>query len=105
MSETANDPNVRAYVWDTPLLLEAGLAPQCDAIVFVDAPPEARQKRVLAERGWDASEWARRENLQFPLDKKREMANDIVRNTAGADDVRSQVREVLSRILAGVSRQ
>jgi dephospho-CoA kinase len=105
MRQGANDASVKAYVWDTPLLLEAGLGPQCDAIVYVDAPEAERIERVWRTRGWDEQELRRREKLQMPLDKKLDMANDIVRNTAGADDeVRNQVRKVLSRILAGISR-
>jgi len=105
MRQSAGDASVKAYVWDTPLLLEAGLGGQCDAIVYVDAPESERLERVRQARGWDEGEWRRREKLQMPLDKKLDMANDIVRNTAGADDeVRNQVRKVLSRILAGISR-
>ncbi len=101
MRAAAGDPGVLAYVWDTPLLVETGLHRQCDLVVFVDAPDEGRKRRVMETRGWTEADWARREKLQSPLDKKREIANDIVRNTAGADDdVRSQVRETLSRILA-----
>jgi len=75
------------------------------AIVYVDSPEEERLERVKRTRGWDEAELRRREKLQMPLDKKRVMANDMVRNTAGADDeVRNQVRKVLSRILAGISR-
>jgi dephospho-CoA kinase len=102
MKRGAGDAWVRAYVWDTPLLLEAGLGGQCDAIVYVESTEEERLERVRRTRGWDEGELRRREKLQMPLDKKRDMANDMVRNTAGADDeVRNQVRKVLSRILAG----
>ena len=105
MQDGAADPSVKAYVWDTPLLLEAGLGGQCDAIVYVDTSEDQRLERVRRTRGWDGAELSRREKLQMPLDKKLDMANDIVRNTAGADDeVRNQVRKVLSRILAGISR-
>lgn len=103
MAAAAGNPNILAYVWDTPLLLEAGLGAQCDAIVFVDAPLHQRQQRVLRQRGWTPAELAQREKLQLPLDKKGEMAKYIFRNTAGAGEVRSQVRELLSRILAGFS--
>ena len=105
MQDSTADPSVKAYVWDTPLLLEAGLGGQCDAIVYVDASEDQRLERVRRTRGWDEAELRRREKLQMPLDKKLDMANDIVRNTAGADDeVRNQVRKVLSRTLAGISR-
>src|SRR4051812_31575414 len=105
MRQAATDASVKAYVWDTPLLLEAGLGEQCDFIVYIDAPELQRLERVRQARGWDEAQWRQREKLQMPLDKKLDMANDIVRNTAGADDeVRNQVRKVLSRILAGISR-
>jgi dephospho-CoA kinase len=103
MERGAEDAGVKAYVWDTPLLLEVGLSERCDAVVFVEASAEERKLRVGQERGWTEAEWVRRENLQWALDKKLEAAKYIVRNTAGADDVRSQLREVLSRILAGTT--
>ena len=31
-----------AFVWDTPLLFETGLASACDAVVFVDTPRAGR---------------------------------------------------------------
>src|SRR5579862_256784 len=68
MAQGANDPRIVAFVWDTPLLLEAGLAPQCDVLVFVDAPASTRQVRVMESRGWNAGEMTGRENLQSPLD-------------------------------------
>ncbi len=96
------DAQTVAYVWDAPLLIEAGLAGQCDAIVFVDAPEEVRIRRVMETRGWTLQEWQRREKNQTPLDNKRKVARFIVCNTAGLDEVRSQVRHVLSRIVAEI---
>jgi dephospho-CoA kinase len=69
-------------------------------VVFVDCPVEIRQKRVLDTRGWDANEIIRREKLQWPLDKKKKMSHYVAVNTADAAAGRSQVREILSRILA-----
>ncbi|MGA2497129.1 MAG: dephospho-CoA kinase [Tepidisphaeraceae bacterium] len=96
------DTQTVAFVWDAPLLIEAGLASQCDAIVFVDAPEEVRIRRVMETRGWTREEWQRRENNQTPLDNKREIAKFVICNTAGLDEVRSQVRHVLSRIVAEI---
>ena len=105
MAAHASDPQTVAFVWDTPLLFEAGLDRQCDALVFVDAPAELRARRVREGRGWDAAELARRENLQWPLDRKREISDHQITNTASADEVRGQVRKVLSRILARSPRR
>jgi len=111
-----------AFVWDTPLLIEAGLHRDCDAIVYVDAPETDRLARVKAQRGWDSAELSRREILQMPLDKKREISDHVIVNTAGGaineapgahqassdarvrDQVRNQVREILSRIVAGLPK-
>jgi dephospho-CoA kinase len=101
MSAAADDPQVLAFIWDTPLLYETGLNRQCDAVVFVQTSDDARLERLKSTRGWDAAEMNRREKSQWPLDKKREIADYVLVNTADADDdVRSQVREILSRILA-----
>jgi dephospho-CoA kinase len=105
MSAAANDPQVVAYVWDTPLLFEAGLDAECDAVVFVDAPEEQRLSRVREARGWDAAELLRRQKSQWPLDKKRRISDHVVTNTADADHARGQVREVLSRILSRSSNR
>lgn len=103
MESAADDAQVLAFVWDTPLLFEAGLNSQCDAIVYIDAPQELRAQRVKSSRGWDLARLQSRENSQMPLDKKREISDYVISNTAGADSIRVQVREVLSRILAGMT--
>lgn len=98
----AASPDVVAFVWDTPLLMEAGLHDRCDALVFVDAPRDQRLRRVMEQRGWDELELQRRENLQLPLDRKREISDYQVVNTAGAEDLRGHVRQILSRIVTGL---
>ena len=98
-------PEVVAFVWDTPLLFETGLNRQCDAVVFVESSREDRLKRVRENRGWDAAELSRREISQWPLDRKREIADYVVSNTADAGFARSQVQDVLSRILVKSTTQ
>lgn len=105
MNSAANDSAIRAYVWDTPLLFETNLNRACDAVVFVQASLEDRQRRVRS-RGWDDQELARRENSQMPLDSKAKIADYSVANGAdgqSVDPVRRQVREVLSQILERVA--
>lgn len=98
----AAPPQAIAFVWDAPLLMEAGLHDRCDALVFVDAPRDQRLRRVMEQRGWDEFELQRRENLQLPLDRKREISDYQVVNTAGAEDLRGHVRQILSRIVTGL---
>jgi dephospho-CoA kinase len=98
MAAKQDDPGVSAFIWDTPLLFEAGLNKQCDAVVFVDAPLSDRLARVQKQRNWDAAELARRENSQWPLDRKRELADYVINNSANADPVRDQVKRIFSQI-------
>ena len=98
-SKALENLQIKAIVWDTPLLYEVGLDKQCDAVVFVEAPLDQRAQRVARTRGWLPQELTRREKLQLPLDKKREMAQYIVYNTADAAGARRQVVAVLSRVL------
>lgn len=104
MAQFAEDSAVVAFVWDTPLLFETGLNDQCDAVVFIETPIELRQSRVSQTRGWTVKDLESREKKQMPLDKKRKLSEYIVTNTAEAESARSQVREVLSRILVEMTR-
>jgi dephospho-CoA kinase len=92
-----SDPNIVAVVWDSPLLLETGLDQSCSAVVFVDAPLEARQERV-ARRGWSADELERRERLQIAIAEKRERSTYVVDGSSAAL-VEKQVVEILNQIL------
>ena len=93
------DPAVKAIVEDSPLLLEKGLDAECDVLVLVDAPREVRLERLARDRGWSAAELDRREKNQWPLDNKRQRADHVVNNHAGAESVADQVRRVFFLIL------
>jgi dephospho-CoA kinase len=88
----------RALVIDAPLLLEAGLGPSCDRILYVDAPLGLRQARVAASRGWTPAELSRREAAQMPLDQKRALAHHVIRNDGDPASLRAQVRAVLDEV-------
>ena len=105
MAESIKNDSVVAFVWDTPLLFEAGLAGECDYIVFIDVPEEIRLQRVVQSRGWDEGELKRREKLQWPLYKKRDISDYVLSNTADAALARDQVRELIPRILAQVAQR
>jgi dephospho-CoA kinase len=105
MERGANDPLIVAFVWDTPLLLEAGLAGDCDVLVYVEASAEQRQARVMNSRGWAVDELIRREKFQAALDNKRGISDYIVSNTADAAFARDQVRDLFPRILAQVAQR
>ena len=78
-STFAAAPQARAHVIDAPLLLEAGLADQCDALIFIDTPRSAQIERVQA-RGWTTQDLDQRESAQWPLDRKRNHAHHVLVN-------------------------
>lgn len=88
----------RALVLDAPLLFEAGLADQCDAVIFVAAPLALRVERTAA-RGWSAAELRRREESQMSLDEKRARADHVLQNTGDLDALRAEVHRILSDIV------
>ena len=100
MVQAAADPQLLIFVWDTPLLYETGQFRQCDAMVFVEAGFEQRLSRLARRSGWNAGELNRRENSQWPLDRKREISDYVIDNSASADVARGQVTDVLSRFFA-----
>lgn len=89
----------KAVVIDAPLLFEAGLDAECDAVVFVETPEAVRVERVRETRGWDAGELHRREKAQLPLDAKRERSDYVVVNDGHPDRLRAQLEGVLRAIL------
>jgi len=95
------DAAVKAVVWDSPLLYEAGLAPQCTCVIFVEAAPKLRQARLARHRGWSPEELQRLENAQKPLDFKRRNADYRVVNNSDEGALRREVENVFSQILSG----
>ncbi|MEQ8850395.1 MAG: dephospho-CoA kinase [Phycisphaerales bacterium] len=83
---------------DAPLLFEAGVDAECDAVVFVETPRETRLERVRASRGWDEAELDRREKAQMPLERKRERSDYVIINAGHADDLDREVSRVLEAI-------
>lgn len=79
---------------DAPLLFEAGVDRECEAVVFVEAPREARAERV-SRRGWDAGELERRESAQMPLEEKKRRSQYVVVNDGSREELRERVLEMV----------
>lgn len=91
--------DVDAIILDAALLLEAGWADECDAVIFIDTPVELRQQRAAANRGWSAEELKRRETSQWSLLKKRQNAQFVVNNSGSAEAAAEQMKLVLEKII------
>lgn len=93
----------KAIILDAPLLFEAGLESCCDGVIFVASKPRNRIQRVQVQRGWEESDWCRREKKQIPLNKKLEMSDHIVDNDTSKTDLRCHLQRLLFRILGKTS--
>ncbi len=94
----ARAEHAAGVVIDAPLLFEAGVDAECDAVIFVDTPREVRLKRVIDGRGWTEAELARREAAQMPLSEKRERSDAVVVNDGDLAHLRAQVLSALETI-------
>ncbi|MBX3394138.1 MAG: dephospho-CoA kinase [Phycisphaerae bacterium] len=101
MAELDAQPRTKFLVIDSPLLYESDLDLECDAVVFVDADDEVRRQRSEKLRGWPEGEMVRREKSQQPLDMKRARADYTCKNNSNLADLRKQVEQVISQIIAG----
>jgi dephospho-CoA kinase len=99
-AEAMDDPALRGVIWDIPLLYEIGLDKDCDRVVFVNTPADQRIARLQETRGWGPDELARREKLQFPLDKKAEVADYCIDNSGNEAHSLPQVLRVLSQLFS-----
>ncbi len=80
IARTIRRGQARAVVLDAAILLEAGWDSLCDRIIFVDASPEVRLRRLEAARGWTAESLQAREAAQWPLSAKRDRADPVIAN-------------------------
>lgn len=67
-------------VHDIPLLFEAGLDREFDAIVLVDAPEQVRLERLVRDRGLAEDEARRMIDAQMPASEKRRRADYVIEN-------------------------
>ena len=89
-----------AIILDAALLLEAGWADECDAVIFIDTPVELRRQRAVAGRGWSMEQFQRREASQWSLVQKHQNAQFAIDNSGSAEATAEQMKFVLEKIIA-----
>ena len=88
----------RGVIFDAPLLYEAGLDAECDAVIFVQAPLALRQARAKANRGWEPGELEARESAQLSLEAKAQRSRFLVDNDGTEAHLSEQVRRILATL-------
>lgn len=98
------DPEA-TVVLDVPLLMEAGGAYPCDALVVVAAPLAEVYRRLHRRSGWSLKETRRRQSFQWPLRRKARMADFVIRNGGSIASTRRQVKEVWNQLVPGTVKR
>lgn len=98
----ASAPEDGLAVYDVPLLVEAGLADQFDAVIIVDAPVEVRLER-LEGRGMNREDALARIKAQASDDQRRAVGTIWMTNTGSIDDCRRLVATVVATWLTPAS--
>jgi dephospho-CoA kinase len=96
--EKARARGAKGVIIDAPLLFEAGVDAECDAVVFVEATRAVRLGRVREHRGWDEAELERREKAQMPLEEKRRRSDHVILNNGTLDELESRAAKLLAAI-------
>ena len=91
----AHVPAPELVVWVVPLLFETGLHEQLDEIWVVAVSPSTQVARLMARDGLDEAEARRRVAAQWPLERKLELADQIIDNEGEPGDLVPQVARAL----------
>ena len=94
----AEERGERVVVADIPLLFEAGLVDDFDAVVLVDAPEEVRLARLVGDRGMDPAEARQMIAAQMPSELKQARADYVIPNTGGLLELERRAREVWNEL-------
>jgi dephospho-CoA kinase len=83
---------------DIPLLFEAGDPAAYDGIIVVDAPLAERRRRLMDNRGFEASEAEQLIAAQLPSSDKRARATWIIDNDGDREALVLKARQVLEAL-------
>lgn len=83
---------------DVPLLFESNREQFYDAVILVFVEPEDQLNRLMDRNGLTADEAKARIVSQMPIHEKLELADYIIDNTGGRDQLKTQVDQLLDRL-------
>ena len=90
--------SVPAGVVAIPLLFETQAEVEFDCVICVACSPPTQRQR-LQPRGWSLKEIERRNQAQWPLDRKMAAAHFVVWNEGGLDVHAGQIERILAHVL------
>lgn len=85
-------------VADIPLLFETGRAGAFDAVIVAACEPETQIARVMERDGATREEAERRLAAQWPIGRKVERADYVIRTDGGKNDTDRQIDAVVTKL-------
>lgn len=83
-----------------PLLYESNLTHLSEEVWVVYCTPEQQLERLMHRNGLNETEAKARLAAQWPIDKKRELADWVIENTGNAKDLNAQIAQTIQRRLS-----
>lgn len=98
--EAAEREDVPLLVHEAALIFEAGGDRHLDAVAVVDAPVEARIRRVMERDRVTPAQVRARMQHQLPPEELRRRADYLIHNSGSLEDLRRQVEHIFAEVTA-----
>ena len=87
------------FIYDIPLLFEAGSDKNFDIVILVFCSPEIQLQRLISRDKISPAEAERTLSMQFPIDSKKDHSDYIIENSGELERTLRQVDELWTGIL------
>ncbi|MBN1454757.1 MAG: dephospho-CoA kinase [Methanomicrobia archaeon] len=91
-------PHNTLVVVDVPLLIEAGVQHEFDAVVLVYSSEETQIQRIIDREGVTRAEARKMIALQLPLTDKLQFADYVISNEGTREETEKQVRAIFAEL-------
>ncbi len=97
-ARVAQAPAESVVVHDHPLLVEMGMAGQCDTVVVVDVPTDVQVERVVEQRGMTEADARARLAAQTSREERLAVADEVLDNSGTREQLLDAVDALWERL-------
>lgn len=90
----------RVVVFSAPLLVETGMHSAFEVLVVVSTSPHTQVERLMRDRGMSEQKAMARIAAQAPLEAKAELADFLIDNEGGREELDGQIDRLWSQLQA-----